>query len=221
MLLSVRAVRVPDAPEAFEATRVGALAYRLSDQGHEVVVAGDDVRGRRHPDVLYVRTAGDRLPFAADSFDAVVVPHLAEAPTALAEHARVLRPDGLVSTVGRSYDDSIPWMRKLLELVGRRQDPPALGAAFVASGLFHEPETTEIATWEVLDLAGLLRFARATSPHLTDGAVAQVHELFRAYGSQTGSLRLRSITHCLRARVDKSAMTPDAPAPDALLLDFR
>ena len=30
VLLSARAVRVPDAPEAFEATRVGALAYRLS-----------------------------------------------------------------------------------------------------------------------------------------------------------------------------------------------
>ena len=37
----------------------------------------------------------------------------------------------------------------------------------------------------------------------------------------TGSLRLRSVTHCLRARVDKSALTSESPAPDALLLDFR
>lgn len=199
----------------------GALAYRLSAQGHEVVVAGDDAVRRRNADIGYVRTAGERLPFAADSFDAVVVPNLADAPTALAEYARVLRSDGLVSTISRAHDDSIPWMRRLREITGARpQTTPAVDT-FSASGLFHAPETQEFATWEKLDLAGLLQFARATaSPPLDDAGLARVHELFASYG-QTGHLRTRHETRCLRARVDKSALTPDAPPPDTLLLDFR
>lgn len=32
-----------------------AMAYVLADQGHEVIVAGDDVTTARHSDILYVR----------------------------------------------------------------------------------------------------------------------------------------------------------------------
>lgn len=200
----------------------GELAYRLSEQGHEVVVAGDDATRVRNPDIQYVRTVGERLPFASDSFDAVVVPDVRDSPTALAEYARVLRPDGLVSTISRSYDDSIPWMRRLHEIVGHRGATAPPVDTFSASGLFDEPETHEFATWEKLDLAGLLQFARATaSPALDETSLSRVHELFASHGAQTGHLRVRHQTHCLRARVDKTAITQDAPPPDTLLLDFR
>ncbi|WP_050760975.1 class I SAM-dependent methyltransferase [Aeromicrobium marinum] len=199
----------------------GALAYRLSAQGHEVVVAGDDVTVARHPQVQYVRTAGERLPFVADSFDVVLVPDLREAPTALAEYARVLRPDGLVSTLDRTHDESVPWVRKLRGIVGEAS-PRVTGVdTFGASGLFHEAESEEFAAWEQLDLAGLLQFVRATRPGVDDATLARVRELFDANASGTGFLRLRHRTHGLRARVDKSSMTPDAPPPDTLLLDFR
>ena len=200
----------------------GALAYQLAEQGHEVVVAGDDVTARRHDDIQYVRTRGERLPFLADAFDVVIAPEVREAPTALAEYARVLRPDGLLSTVSQHYDDSIPWMRKLREITGKRDAPSAPIDTFGASGLFHEPESHEFGTWEQLDLPGLMRFAATTKhPSVGEGALSQVRDLFMAYGAQTGFQRLRHETSCLRARVDKSALTQDAEPPDTMLIELR
>lgn len=200
----------------------GSLAYQLAEQGHEVVVAGDDVTLSRHQDIQYVRSRGERLPFLANSFDVVIVPELREAPTALAEYARVLRPDGLLSTVTHGYDDAIPWMRKLREITGDRGSPATPVDTFTASGLFDEPETHEFGTWEQLDLPGLMRFAEANRhPSVSEAALSQVRELFLSYGAQTGFLRLRHETVCVRARVDKSSMTQDAEPPDTMLLDFR
>ncbi|MCW2790499.1 MAG: hypothetical protein JWQ91_1113 [Aeromicrobium sp.] len=200
----------------------GSLAYQLAEQGHEVVIAGDDVTASRHPDIQYVRSAGERLPFLGDAFDVVIVPELRESPSALAEYARVLRPDGLLSTISQRHDDSIPWMRKLREITGVR-DPGATPVdTFGASGLFHEPETHELGTWEKLDLPGLMRFAQETKhPTVGEAALTQVRELFMAYGAQTGFLRLRHETVCARARVDKSGMSHEVEPPDTMLLDFR
>lgn len=200
----------------------GSLAYQLAEQGHEVVVAGDDVTVSRHPDIQYVRSRGERLPFLAGAFDVVVVPELREAPTALAEYARVLREDGLLSTISQSYDDSIPWMRKLREITGDRGPVAAPVDTFGASGLFHEPETHEFGTWEKLDLPGLMRFAEATRhPSVGEAALAQVRDLFMSHGAQTGFLRLRHETRCIRARVDKTSMVQEIDPPDTMLLDFR
>lgn len=201
----------------------GELAYRLSAQGHEVTVAGSDVHAVRDPDVVYVRSLADRLPFAARSFDAVVVPHLRETPSVLAEHARVLGPRGLICSISRSYDESIPWVRKLHEIVGHvEQDRSAAVDTFGASGLFHDAETTEFALWEKLDLAGLLQLARATAGRELDRpTLGRVHELFSGHTAQTGHLRLRHVTRCVRARVDSSALSVETPPPDTMLLDFR
>lgn len=200
----------------------GSLAYQLAEQGHEVVVAGDDVTASRHEDIQYVRSQGDRLPFLADSFDVVVVPELREAPMALAEYARVLRPSGLLSMISQRYDDSIPWMRKLREITGDRTTPPTPVDTFSASGLFHEPETHEFGTWEKLDLPGLMRFAEATRhPSVGESALAQVRDLFMSYGAQTGFLRLRHETFCVRAEVDKSSLGVQVEPPETMLLDFR
>lgn len=200
----------------------GALAYQLAEQGHEVVVAGDDVTASRHNDIQYVRSRGERLPFLSDAFDVVIAPELRDAPMALAEYARVLRPDGLLSTVSQRYDDSIPWMRKLREITGDRDAPPTPVDTFTASALFHEPETHDFGTWEKLDLPGLMRFAEATRhPSVNDSALSQVRDLFLSYGAQTGFLRLRHETSCVRARVDKSSLTVEAEPPDTMLVDFR
>ena len=200
----------------------GALAYELAEQGHEVVVVGDDVTISRHSDIQYVRSRGERLPFLANAFDVVIAPEVREAPAALAEYARVLRPDGLLSTISQRYDDSIPWMRKLREITGDRVAPPTPVDTFTASGLFHEPEAHEFGTWEKLDLQGLMRFAEATRhPSVSDTSLSQVRDLFMSYGAQTGFLRMRHETTCLRARVDKSGMMQDAAPPDTLLVDLR
>lgn len=200
----------------------GALAYQLSEQGHEVVVVGDDAIRSRNPEIMYVRTMGDRLPFVSDSFDVVLAPELREAPLALAEFARVLRPDGLLSTVTRTHDHSIPWMRKLRDIVRADEVEVAHADTFTASGLFDEPEQSSHGSWEKLDLPGLMRFAHEIKhPTVGEDELVAVHELFANYAGQTGFLRLRHETTCSRARVDKSSMTEPTEPPDTLLLDFR
>ncbi len=200
----------------------GSLAYELAEQGHEVVVAGDDVTASRHDDIMYVRSRGERLPFLSNAFDVVITPELRDSPTALSDYARVLRPDGLLSAVSQTFDDSIPWMRKLREITGDRDVVRTPVDTFTASGLFHEPEVHEIGTWEKLDLPGLMRFAETTKhPSVDEAALARVHDLFMEYGQQTGFLRLRHTTLCVRARVDKSSLVDEVEPPDTLLLELR
>ncbi|WP_375000989.1 class I SAM-dependent methyltransferase [Aeromicrobium sp. CTD01-1L150] len=200
----------------------GELAYRLNDQGHDVTVAGPDVTVVRNADVHYVRTGESSMPFAGQSFDAVIAPRLDQPLGHLAEIARVLRPDGLVSSIARTDDESIPWLRRLRDIVGKRPMPTPSSDLLEASGLFHEPEVEEVATWEKLDRAGLQQYARATGhEELDDSTIARVHELFSENAGHTGHLRLRQVTRCIRARVDKQSLAQEPPPPDTLLLEFR
>lgn len=197
-----------------------AMAYVLADQGHEVIVAGDDVTTSRHREIFYVRTRGERLPFGPESFDVVVAPQVRDSTTALAEYARVLRPGGLLSTMTRTYDESIPWMRRLHAVVGRRPEATPSADTLTASGLFAEPEVDEFGTWEELDLAGALRFAAdVKGPTAGDEIYPAVRELFTSYASQSGTLRMRHQTHCLRARVNRENLLEE-PIPETTLLDF-
>ncbi len=197
-----------------------AMAYVLADQGHEVIVAGDDVTTARHAEIVYVRSHGERLPFGPASFDVVVAPRVPDSTTAVAEYARVLRPGGLLSTMTRTYDESIPWMRKLHDVVGRRPVTQPSPDTLAGSGLFAEPEVDEFGTWEELDLAGALRFAAdVKGPTSGDEIFPAVQELFTSYASQSGTLRMRHQTHCLRARVNRENLL-DEPAPDTTLFDF-
>ena len=200
----------------------GPLAYELADQGHDVTIVGDDVTTVRHQHISYVRSQGDLLPFRSRSFEAVVAPEIDDEVTALGEYARVLTDDGLLSTIARRYDDSIPWMRKLRTITGDRSGTITPVATFTASGLFREPERQEFNAWEELDFPTLMRFAETTKhPSVPGSALAAVRDLWREYGEQTGSLRLRHETVCLRARVDKSQLAAEPDPPDTVLIDFR
>lgn len=211
---------VGDALSCVLHVRDAPMAYVLVDQGHEVVVAGDDVSTARHPDIVYVRTQGERLPFGPEVFDVVVAPHVRDAQTVLAEYARVLRPGGLLSTMTRTYDDSIPWMRRLHDVIGRRPEGQPAADTLTASGLFGEAEIDDFGTWEEFDLPGLLRFAaEVKDPAAGDEIFPAVRDLFTSYASQSGTLRLRHQTHCLRARVMRENLAEE-PTPETTLFDF-
>lgn len=198
------------------------LALQLADQGHDVVVIGDQLSNHRHSEISYVRASGPRLPFVANAFDVVIAQDVQRPASALAEFARVLRGGGLLSTISQSYDDSIPWLRKLREIIGDPEPRAEAVDTLGASGLFGEPERTDFGSWEKLDLDGLMRFAKSSmGPSAGEETLYRVRELFLSYGAQTGFLRLRHQTHCLRARVDKDSLPEEAEPPDTMLLDFR
>jgi hypothetical protein len=195
----------------------GPLAYELSERGHEVTIVGDDVREARAADIGYVRCSGGRLPFRPRSFDVVVAPELREAPAALGEYARVLTDGGVLSTMTRRYDNSIPWLRKLRAITGDA-DGEIRADTFSASGLFAVAETREFSAWQEIDLPQLMSFAENTRrPDVPVEQLAQVERLWSEYGAATGSLRLRLTTFCARARVDKTAL-PYEPEPAGIEL---
>src|SRR5665811_146914 len=138
------------------------LVNQLADQGHDVVVATDRLARTEHHEVSYVLTAGDRLPFAGSVFDVVIAPDVRRSPSELADIARVLKADGLLSTISQTYDDSIPWLRKLRELVGDPTPQVSTVDTFTASGLFELPEISDFGSWEKLDMDALMAFAEST-----------------------------------------------------------
>lgn len=199
-----------------------ALAYQLAEHGHEVTIVDSDVMASRHSAISYVCASHTRLPFSANAFDVVITSALEPTQSTLAEFARVLRFDGLLSTLWQRYDGSIPWLRKLHEIVGKPEDDTAAVNTLDASGLFLPAEQIDSGSWEKLDLEALIQFAQATSPSaVSEDSLARVRQLWDSYGARTGSLRLRRQTTCLRAQVDKSALPEQPAAPDVKLFDFR
>ena len=197
------------------------LANQLADQGHDVVVAADQLAHTEHSEVSYVITSGDKLPFVGDVFDVVIASDVRRSQSELADIARVLKAGGLLSTISQTYDDSIPWLRKLRELVGDPTPQVSTVDTFTASGLFELPEISDFGSWEKLDMDALMAFAESTMVGTDSGdTMARVRELFLSYGAQTQSLRLRHQTHCLRARVIKENLPVEDEPPDTMLLDF-
>src|SRR5712691_2786826 len=91
------------------ATVVGVDLSRAS-----LHVASRHVRGRGHPESVFLCGRAEELPFADASFDVVwctdVLEHLAGLPAAIAQIARVLKPGGLFlyDTINRT------WLSRLL-----------------------------------------------------------------------------------------------------------
>lgn len=199
----------------------GPVAYELSEQGHEVTIAGSDVSAIRNDELTYVKADPDRLPFASNSFDVVVVPRMETTPAVLGQYARVLVADGLIATMARRYDESIPWMRKLRAITGEPPAVPAPVDTFTASGLFDRLEQRNFNDWQELDLATLMLFAEQTrAPHVSVDRLGSVHQLWQEYSQSTGSLRLRHETTCLRARVVKSALASEPDPPEVPLISL-
>ena len=99
----------PADPGSVLAVGTGSLptALRYARRGHRITLVDKDggQLGRiadRHPDLLAVVAAPEALPFAAHSYDQVLVAqglHLLAPGLALAEFARVLGPNGLLVVV--------------------------------------------------------------------------------------------------------------------------
>lgn len=107
------------------AAGTGILTLQLVAAGFDVVAVEpvasmrDELR-RSLPDVEVLDALAEDLPFGDATVDAVTVAqgfHWFDAPRALAEIARALRPDGLLLLVWNVRDESVPWMRRWTDLV--------------------------------------------------------------------------------------------------------
>ena len=225
----------------------GKLTRSLAARGH--VVVATDPAGQMLAELvragLPVETtvaAAERLPFAAQNFDTVVVAqalHWFDLADALPEIARVLRPRGTLAAVWNVRDDSVPWVRRLTALLRQANGSSAADdslletamAGVERSPLFGPVESIRHRFWQQLDLQGLLGLVQSRSMvALLDGEqrrelTQQVEALYAEYGRDRQGMRLPYVTHSFRTRV----APPPEPPPDPpggtedgdLLFDFR
>lgn len=184
-------------------------------------------------DVPCVRAAAESLPFRANTFDVVVAAqafHWFDHARALPEIGRVLRDGGTLGVVWNVRDETIPWTRRLSEILGSQaQDLCAHADEPVLSGLFFVPEHAEFGFWQRLDqesLMGLVSsrsYVAALTPQEREAVLDRVRGLYEEYSTGRNGLRLRYATHCYRAAVDKAALPgqPEPPGGGDLLFDFR
>jgi ubiquinone/menaquinone biosynthesis C-methylase UbiE len=218
----------------------GKLTRSLVARGHTVVATdpSPQMLQKLVSVGLPVRTAvaaAEKLPFAAQSFDVVVVAHAFhwfDPALALPEVARVLRSQGTLAVVWNLRDDSVPWVRRLSALLhGSRIEYETAVSDLRQSPLFEDLESTRHRFWQQLDLDGLLGLVQSRSNvALFDDEqrrelFRRVEALYAEYGRSRQGMRLPYVTHSFRTRL----LPPSKPEPDPpggnddgnLLFDFR
>lgn len=107
------------------AAGTGKLTRRLVELGG-VVTAVEPVEAMRAqlrsavPSVEVIDGAAEQIPLPDGSVDAVTVAqafHWFDAPVALAEVARVLRPHGVLAILWNERDESTPWVAEMSRLI--------------------------------------------------------------------------------------------------------
>lgn len=199
----------PDALVDWMLAPAGSTALRVADVGAGTGVLSRPLAARGHrvlaldPAVAMLALAGvpaavaraERLPLPDRSVDAVTVGqafHWFDAPRALAEVARVLRPGGVLAMCWNRTDMAVaPWVAGLaLPASGREGVTITPVPAIAASGLFGPVEEREERFVQHLDVDGLLTLVSSQSAYLVASAASRAAMLDAArsvHAAQAGA----------------------------------
>ena len=224
----------------------GRLTADLVALGHDVLATDPLDEMLRHltarlPDVRVVRAVAERIPLPSRAADLVVSAqafHWFDLDHALPEIARVLRPGGELALVWNERDERIPWVKRLGDLIGNRQQDTDPTHDLIRSALFGYVETASFRFWQPLDrprLHDLIR-SRSNIAMMTETerhrVLAQADTLYEEYGRGADGMLLPYRTHCFKAVVRPQPQPEPAPRrtitpppgdddTDALLIDFQ
>jgi SAM-dependent methyltransferase len=105
------------------------------------------MRAEIPPRANAVDGTAESIPLADGFVDAVTVGqayHWFDPPAALAEMARVLRPEGTIGLFWNTLDDSVPWVAELAEVIAAEERASYLQTdprpAWTGAPLLSEPE---------------------------------------------------------------------------------
>jgi SAM-dependent methyltransferase len=142
------------------------------------VIAVEPVSGMREqlvrsvPRVDALNGTAERIPLADDSADAVVVAqafHWFDARAAATEIHRVLHPGGGLAVIWNSWDESVPWVGAMQDIVHEHADDTPRQASSTwrrqleATGLFTAPREATYANLVPGDLDTVLARVASTS----------------------------------------------------------
>jgi SAM-dependent methyltransferase len=188
-LLGVRPLDVLDL-----AAGTGKLTSALLDTGHRVIAVEPLAEMRailaaRLPAARSLAGSAEQLPLPDASVDAVTVGsafHWFDQSAALAEIARVLRPQGVLGLLGNAFDVSTQWVASVRAILG----PPAIQrpghwpSVEDLAGRFTEIEDREFPHEQPVDRAGLRDLASSRSSlalmaeHEREGVLAGLDRLW-------------------------------------------
>ena len=215
----------------------GGFATMLHQAGHEVFCldrAVDRVAGLadRLGTRLHVAGQVESLPFLSCHFDVVTAAatlHRFAPGLALTEIARVLRPGGRLAVAYNTRDDTVPWVRRLSEIL-QQADPEAMRGDFgvhsmdqvADSPYFLRLERRNFRNWVPITRPQLLAMVerrpavRALEPWRRDGLLAEIGALYDSSARAPDPLLLPFQASCWRADVDHSRMAIDDDWDDVL-----
>ena len=147
---------------------------------------------------------------------------------ALSGFARVLNPGGWVASVQLTRDDSVPWVRRMVELM-RSYDPTAMRGSsddaetlLSSSKYFPETMSKEFRVWipithdALAQMVANQRFLQELGEHERQRVISQATAIYESAGQ---SLRLPYSLNCVRAQVDHAELTiPIQLAEDGLVI---
>jgi ubiquinone/menaquinone biosynthesis C-methylase UbiE len=206
----------------------GKLTEILHDAGHEVLATDPSpemlaVLGGRVP-VHHVVATAEHIPVRSRSVDVVVCGqsfHWFDHALAMAEIARVLRPGGIVALAWNTYDEGIPWVKRLKRLISPQADPEAMAMPLMETPYFGFVEQKQFRFWQPHTSASLADLARSVSHVATMSeraradVLAKVDALYAEYGRGHDGMQVPYITRCYRAVVRHQDLPPEEAAPDA------
>ena len=215
----------------------GGFAVMLHRAGHEVFCLDRAVdRVAELPERLGTRlhVAGqvESLPFLSCNFDVVTAAatlHRFAPGLALTEIARVLRPGGRLAVAYNTRDDTVPWVRRLSEIL-QQADPDAMRGDYGVHSLdqiadspyFLRLERRNFRNWVPITRPQLLAMVerrpaiRALEPWRREGLLAEVGQLYDSSARAPDPLLLPFQASCWRAEVDHSRMAIEDDWDDVL-----
>jgi SAM-dependent methyltransferase len=213
----------------------GKLTAPLLSLGHRVV-ATDPLTAMLGelttvaPGARRVAAKAEAIPLATGVVDLVVSAqafHWFDPDRALPEIARVLRPGGVLALVWNAGDFKVPWVRKVLGLIGMSADE--IAEPLEGSDLFAIQERRAFRHWQRFDRDSLVGYISSSSyaavlpPDERATLLAEVGAIYDSYGRGHDGMLMPWQALCYRATVTRLAVTPrTAPADpdDGLLIDF-
>ena len=160
------------------------------------------------PEAVAIGGSAETIPLEDGSVDVVTCAqafHWFDAPAALAEMARVLRPGGRVGLIWNSRDDRVPWIAELSAAIGAETvEELDVAPAFDESGLFGPVERADFDHEQVLDRDGLRDLVLSRSycamktPEERAPVLAEVDAIFDR-NAKDGSISVTYVTVCFRA----------------------
>lgn len=213
----------------------GKLTAAITARGHGVVATDlsppmlAQLRAAAPSAHLAVARA-EQIPLAASAVDVVVSAqafHWFDQQRALPEIARVLRPGGVLSLVWNAGDFKVPWVRKVLGLIGLSDAP--IEDPVAGSDLFVTCERRVFRHWQRLGRDALVGFVSSSSYAAVmtasdrEALLAEVAAIYDSYGRGSSGMLMpwravgfRAVVTGLADARRASAAAPD----DGLLIDF-